>query len=325
MTVHRTAPGGVVFRPITGPAEIDLFNRLPYTINDELADDLAAGRRRPEWMWVALRGDRLLARVAWWGRPGDSSPLLFDILDLDDELDDGLDDEVGDLTSVARELYGTAVARVVPVGTAAPEYGRFVPANWREEPGARRAVESRMAIVESTGGRLLVERLRLEWRSGSGVPAVDRRLAFRPVSGPGELIGLMIRVLDGTLDAHSRADLAEMSARDTAVRHYEEEFANYSSPRQWWRVATLGEGGEPVGFIIPARNSYHPIIAYLGVLPEHRGRGYVHGILAEGTRVLAAEGVTHIRAATDLGNAPMADAFARAGYVNFERAINMAF
>ena len=89
--------------------------------------------------------------------------------------------------------------------------------------------------------------------------------------------------------------------------------------------ATLGEDGEPVGFIVPARNAYHPVIAYLGVVPEHRGHGYVDGLLAEGTRVLADEHVPRIRAATDLGNAPMANAFARAGYVNFERAVNMAW
>ncbi|MFI6065430.1 hypothetical protein ACIA47_09190 [Micromonospora sp. NPDC051227] len=67
------------------------------------------------------------------------------------------------------------------------------------------------------------------------------------------------------------------------------------------------------------------MIAYLGVVPEHRGHGYVDGLLAEGTRTLAAEDVPRNRAATDLGNVPMAKAFARAGYVNFERAINMAW
>ncbi|NUR96483.1 MAG: GNAT family N-acetyltransferase, partial [Kribbellaceae bacterium] len=62
--------------------------------------------------------------------------------------------------------------------------------------------------------------------------------------------------------------------------------------------------------------------AYLGVLPAHRGNGYIDEILAEGTRILAAEGVDHIRASTDVGNVPMAKAFARAGYVNFERSLN---
>jgi RimJ/RimL family protein N-acetyltransferase len=59
----------------------------------------------------------------------------------------------------------------------------------------------------------------------------------------------------------------------------------------------------------------------LAVPPARRGNGYVDDVLAEGTRVLAAKGVPRIRASTDLGNTPMANAFRRAGYVNFEREI----
>ena len=42
-------------------------------------------------------------------------------------------------------------------------------------------------------------------------------------------------------------------------------------------------------------------------------------------RFLATQDVPRIRAATDLGNAPMAGAFHRAGYVNFERTIMMTW
>lgn len=80
-----------------------------------------------------------------------------------------------------------------------------------------------------------------------------------------------------------------------------------------------------VGFVTPARNDYNPIIGYLAVLPERRGNGYIDEILTEGTWILAEQGVPRIRAATDLGNAPMAQAFRRAGYVNFERTISMTW
>jgi RimJ/RimL family protein N-acetyltransferase len=98
----------------------------------------------------------------------------------------------------------------------------------------------------------------------------------------------------------------------------------YASPRDWWRVATLPDG-EPVGFVIPARNNYNPIIAYIGVVPEHRGRRYVDDILAEGTRTLVANDAPRIRASTDLGNIPMADAFERAGYIVHQRQIDMTW
>ena len=304
-------PNDLTMRPITGPDELDLFTQHPYVLNDELADDLAAGRRRPEWLWVALRGDQLLARAAWWGQDGEDTPFLLDVLDLDS-------------VDVGEALLRTAMAEVVPAGTRPPEYLRMIPADWRDDEPSRRVVEERMAVVERTGGRLFVERLRFEWRPGAPVPEPAGRLLFRPVRDTEELLTLMTAVLEGTLDAHSRDDLTRMSPREAAVRHCEDELAHYVSPPEWWRVATLPDG-EPVGFVTPGRNHYNPVIGYLAVLPRHRGNGYIDEILAEGTRVLAAQDVPRIRAATDLGNVPMAAAFHRAGYVNFERAISMTW
>lgn len=304
----------LTMRPIAGREELDLFNQLPYVLNEELADDLDAGRRRSAWMWVALRGDRLVARVAWWGRIGDDTPFLLDILDIDDGDANRVD--------VGVRLLRTAMADVVPAGTRPPEYIRDVPADWRQV--SRRVVEDRMAVLERTGASLFVERLRFQWHPGTPVPEPSGRLLFRPIRDTEEILGLMTRVLDGTLDAHSRDDLTRMSAREAAVRHYEDELAHYRSPRDWWRIATLPDG-EPVGFVTPARNDYNPIIGYIAVLPEHRGNGYINEILAEGTRLLHARDVPRIRAATDLDNVPMANAFQRTGYVNFERTINMTW
>jgi hypothetical protein len=274
----------LTMRPIAGRGELGLFCRLPCVLNEELAGDLAAGRRRPGWMRVALRGDRLLARVGWRGRTGDGTPFLLDIFDIDDSsADRGCAD-----TGV--RLLRTALAEVVPAGTRPPGYLRNVPPGWREDEVTRRVVEDRMGALERAGARLLVERLRFEWRPGAPVPGPRGRLVFRPVRDTGEILALMTLVLDGTLDAHSRDDLTRMPAREAAVRHYEGELAHYRSPRDWWRIATLPDG-EPAGFVTPARNDYNPII----------------------------------RAATDLASTPMANAFQRAGYVNFERKINMTW
>ncbi len=313
MTVKQN---DLTMRPITGREELALFSQLPYTLNEELADDLAAGRRRPEWMWVALRGGRLLARVAWWGRTGDDTPFLLDIFDIDDG---GAD---RDRVDIGVRLLRAATAAVVPAGARPPEYHRAVPPDWRGGGVPRRIVEDRMLALERTGARHFVERLLLEWRPGTPLPEPRGRLAFRPVRDTEEILALMTRVLDGTLDAHSRDDLTRMSPREAAARHYEEELAHFRSPQDWWRIATLPDG-EPVGFVTPARNDYNPVIGYLAVLPEHRGNGYIDEILAEGTRILSARDVRRIRAATDLGNTPMANAFQRIGYVNFARRICM--
>ncbi|MFI6350166.1 GNAT family N-acetyltransferase [Streptomyces sp. NPDC050560] len=311
-------PYDLTVRPITGRAELDLFRRLPYLNNGELAGDLDSGRRRPEWLWVALRGDRLLARLAWWSRPGASAPLLLDFLDLDDTAPRPERLEAGE------RLLRTALAATVAEGAPPPEYGRYVPSDWGEHPETAGPVRDRMTVLERTGARLFVERLRLEWRPGTPLPAPSGRLRFRPVHGRAELLSLMTSVLDGTLDAHGRADLTRMSAPAAAADHYEGELARLRSPRDWWRVATL-PGGEPVGFVLPAHNGYNAVIAYIGVLPAHRGRGHVDDLLAEGTRVLAAQDVPRVRASTDVGNTPMAHAFRRAGYVDFQHEINMTW
>lgn len=308
----------LTLRPITGREELDLFSQLPYILNEELADDLATARRRPEWMWVALRGDRLLARAAWWCRPGSDAPLILDVLDIDDSA------LAPDRVATGVRLLHTAVAVALPNGSRPPEYSRFVPPDWRENAVTRQVIEDRMRVLEQTGARLFVERLRQEWRPEAPVPDPDGRLAFRPVHDAKELVALMASVMDGTLDAHGRDDLTRMSAHEAAVKHYEDELARYTSPRDWWRIATL-PNGEPVGFVIPAHNGYNAIIAYIAVLPAHRGHGYIDGLLAEGTRVLADQDVPCIRASTDLGNVPMVNAFRRAGYANFEREINMSW
>jgi len=302
----------LTLRPITGPDELDLFNRLPYVLNDEVGGDLAAGRRHPEWLWLALRGDRVVARAGWWSRAGDRHPLVMDIFDIDGDTEDGV------------QLLKTALAAVVLAGATPPEYSRFLPADWRGDQQTRQAVHDRMGALERAGAKLFIERLRLEWRPGTPVAGHRGRLTFRPVRNPGELVELMTLVLDGTLDAHSRDDLTRMTPRQAAQEQYHHEFERYASPHERWRIATLPDR-EPAGFVIPAHNGYNPVIAYLGVVPAHRGRGYIHDILAAGTSLLAAQDVPRIRAATDVGNTPMAAAFALAGYVTFERQIDMTW
>ena len=60
-------------------------------------------------------------------------------------------------------------------------------------------------------------------------------------------------------------------------------------------------------------------ISYVGVLPEHRGNGYAAELLLEASHLLTEGGATEIVAATDVGNAPMAAAFARCGFEVVDR------
>ena len=69
-----------------------------------------------------------------------------------------------------------------------------------------------------------------------------------------------------------------------------------------------------VGFIVPTRTAYDASISYPGVLPEHRGHGYVHDLLAEMVHVHRDNGQARIVGTTDAVNTPMRAAFEAAGF-----------
>ena len=274
----------------------------------------AEGHYRPEWTWVAEREGRVVARAAWYGAPDDDHPIALDWFDVAPG---------PDRVAVGALLLEIAHRRVRGADGALAEYHLFLPPDWRDRPDVRAAADDRMAAASDAGLRPFVERLRFEWLAASGVPAGSGRLSFAPIEPDrdDELLDLLARINEGTLDAFTRRDLAR-SGPEAAAREQLDGMDWMPAPRGWWRLASL-PGGELVGLVMPSRNYQSPVIGYLGVVPEHRGRGYVGDLLAEGTAVLVAEGADRIVADTDTGNQPMAAAFERAGYRVIGRRIVM--
>lgn len=310
MTVQDAAD--LTVRPLA-PGELDLFLTLDMAGEPVFAPpgrdflSTAADRHyRPEWTWIAQRGDRVVARAAWWGGgPDDDHPFALDWFDLGPG---------GDRVAVgARLLQAAHAAGTVRTADGdLAQYHLFMPPDGEDRPDVRAAVDDRVAAAEQAGLRLFVERLRLEWDRSAGVPAPSGRLRFAPVADDAELLDLLERINVGTFDAHARRDL-ELHGPAAAARTQLDDMLWMPAPRTWWRTAST-VGGEPVGLVMPSRNHQSAVIGYVGVLPEQRGHGYVDDLLAEGTALLVAEGAEVIRADTDVGNAPMAAAFARAGY-----------
>ena len=73
----------LIMRPIAGPEEVERFNELPYVLNEEFGGDVGEGRRRPEWMWMALRGvmaahrDRINGKIQKNANSGRAVGLFF--------------------------------------------------------------------------------------------------------------------------------------------------------------------------------------------------------------------------------------------------------
>ena len=309
----------MIFRPAVGS---DFVRVAPLLTGDPvgmLTDDqfrlrLRNGEYRSEWMWIADEageddGAGPPAAVAiWWGRPQDSLPSALDAVIVAEPAGSG--DRIrltAGLLIAAHRAFALAGAERLP------DYHLFLPADWHERPAAVAAVDWRREAARQAGLTMELERLGYQW-TDAGLPGRTGRLTFRPEADDDVFAGLLSQVLEGTLDATSRK--AAESAGPLAqarqdVRFYRE---NMLGQRTWWRVART-PAGEIAGFGIPSRNTEYPVVGYLGVLPEHRGHGYVDEILAEITRILVAEtGASAIRADTDLGNRPMAAALERVGY-----------
>jgi RimJ/RimL family protein N-acetyltransferase len=72
-----------------------------------------------------------------------------------------------------------------------------------------------------------------------------------------------------------------------------------------------------VGLVQPGINDGGFIIEWIGVVPEHRGHGYVADLLACGMSLLKRAGAEQIRADTHLRNRAMQRALSRAGFNRF--------
>lgn len=288
--------------------EEQLFESLPdpglvgfAAFGDTYSGMSAAGEYRPEWTWVALRDGRVVARAAWWAGPNDDHPLALDWFDFTD-FDAGV------------ELLRTA-----PLSA---EYALKLPPGWRELPDVRDAAETRIAAATAAGMSPLIERFRYRWTPDCGLPPRPGRLEYRPEPDDEAIRAVFARVHEGSLDAHVRrtiaaSNLAGAADEDLRILRW------MPSPREWWRMAYTPDG-DVVGLTVPARNYNHPVIGYIGVVPEHRGNGYGYDLLVEATHLLVTEGVDRIVAATDLTNTPMAAAFAKAGYPIVEHRIDLA-
>lgn len=289
----------VVVRPlVAGEEELFLSLTEPalvgvQSVGRDYRELTGLGQYRPEWTWVALRGDRVVARAAWWGAPDDDKPITLDWLDFRDGESDA------------------AVAILRAAGIEA-EYCLVLPPRWRADPAARKAGEGRIEVAERAGMRLFVERLRYTWTPADGLPERPGRLRFEPEPDDGVIFDVLRRIAHGSLDAHQQRNMA-LGGPDAVAREELEFLRWLPSPRAWWRVASTVDG-EVVGLTVPGRNYGGPTIGIVGVVPEQRGHGYAYDLLLEATHLLVAEGAGQITAETDTTNTPMAATFTRAGY-----------
>jgi ribosomal protein S18 acetylase RimI-like enzyme len=310
----------LVFRPLA-EGETDLFTSMSDAettrtgtawLGRDFAATMKAGHYRPQWTWVALdEHGTVKARAAWYGGPDDDEPFAMDWFD------------PGDDPSIGAELLKHASLR--------KDYPLILPPAWRDDPATRHAASKRIAAAEAAGMTRFVERLHLTWTPDRGVPEKSTRLTFRAPESIEHVREVLQAILEGTLDAYSRRDVEQKGAAHAAQEALD-VLTWLPGKRDGWRLAynTNGAGdgagdGDLVGIVVPSRNYTHAVIAFVGVMPGHRGHGYAFDLLAEGTLRLVHDEETEIHADTDVTNAPMAATFARAGYLVTQRRLILTY
>ncbi|GAA2801099.1 GNAT family N-acetyltransferase [Crossiella cryophila] len=269
-----------------------------------------AGQYRPQWTWLAEDGDRVLARAMWWGFGDGEHPLALDYLYVHHSVADPAT-LVGDLLNAAHETF---LAEGAP---ELPAYHLKLPLNWRADPASVAAVDWRRTAAARAGLSEDNERLRYEWTPADGLPEPPARLDFRPEPDDDVMLSVFRRLTEGSLDTETRRGVTAVGVDAHARADFEFYRDQMPGPREWWRLAYTA-GGDLVGLALPSRNASNAVVGYLGVLPEHRGHGYIHDLLAHITRHHAELGASRVVADTDLVNQPMAAAFTRGRYRNIE-------
>ena len=266
-----------------------------------LSTELASGNYRTEWSWIAEQNGRPVARALWWGPADFSTPVSLDCLTVATRVPE-------------REAIGAALIRAgLDAFGAGPslEFNVDVSPGWVEDAATVAAVQWRAKAARAGGFSRTTERVSFARSSTDPLPFRSTRLLFVPGSDE-TFHALFAGVAAGSLDAHT-LDMVAREGVDALADDDLEFYLSLPGERNAWRVAQLHDG-TVVGFIIPTRTAYDASISYLGVLPEHRGLGYVHDLLAEMVHIHHDDGQPRIVGTTDAANLPMRGAFERASF-----------
>ncbi|MET3292869.1 UNVERIFIED_CONTAM: ribosomal protein S18 acetylase RimI-like enzyme [Brevibacillus sp. OAP136] len=273
---------------------------------------LAAGSMRIDWCFVAEEAGQLIGRIASWTLPSVGKPLDFVLIDLPWEREDYLaigSALVQEVVALVRSLGGEQVGHVLDTPAVSPQ--------WQHHP------ERRQALLSHLGFQVERKTNRFEWNSAVQGKEFDSRsiaaqkageLQYRSLEDVGQdaFVQAVMRVSEGTFDQFIREERERLGALEQANSFFT-ELQHMTYEPNWWQLAYT-PAGELVGLIMPTQTPGFATIGYIGVVPEQRGKGYVHALLYHGTRILLDSGAVVIRTDTDIDNVPMAQAFLAAGY-----------
>jgi len=286
------------------PAWLDLAGSpRDDALGARVRDAWATGDGGPDRTFLLERDRHAIARVAYITAPAASS--REDFLEAS-TVGLWLPWADADATALGARLIRDAIAALPRSIDAVDAY-----ANPVNTPHAHQ----RRAVFEAAGMPLFQEKVGFEWRADvpPAAPPPERRLTFRPATEVGDdvLTDVMDRTTEGTLDRQDRYYAALVGPG-----RWGPEMLAYRAPvdEPDWLVA-FDPAGEPVGHVLLGDyDQGRGTISHIGVVPEARGRGYVHELLAELNDHARRRGFAGVISDCDTLNPPMHAAMERAGH-----------
>ncbi len=170
------------------------------------------------------------------------------------------------------------------------------------------------AIFKAVGFQITQEKKSLEVLA-SQCSLGPIRTTFKTLEAVGEakFIDAIQRVTEGTLD---RDDLACVGTHGPlkAAMDYFTLLKDMDFDEKWWRLA-YGDQEELIGLVVPQRfNEEGGVINYIGVVPSHRGKGYVGDLISEACRIMLDAGLQTVVADIDQQNQPLEKALLHHGF-----------
>ena len=270
-----------------------------------VADLWASGSSRREWCFVLEDRSRRLGRMGFRVSPTTSDPRWLGSLPPEELTLFGLDLPWDDdyLDAGRRLITEAAVTLDGPV----PEVLELrINNEIHDHPDAR------CRLAEELGMCMFSEKQGFEWVD-DGIPiAAPGRLAWRSVTdiGVDAYRAVMAGCGSGTLDRNDCYYWEGCGADNWAM-----QMTEYLDPADasMWLIGYADD--VPVGYIAVGRDEeWGSTIVHVGVLPDQRGNGYIHDLLAAGTGAAQRSGITTMLSDVDVLNRPMIDAMGEAGH-----------
>ncbi|SDY02173.1 Acetyltransferase (GNAT) family protein [Modestobacter sp. DSM 44400] len=173
----------------------------------------------------------------------------------------------------------------------------------------------RCRLAVECGFELLQKKEGVWWEDDGHPMELPDRVRLRPLPEVGNdaFASVIARCMIGTLDRIDEVKVAEYGTRGWA----DIQLTDYVTPqdaRSWVLVETWA--GDPVGFVglSACDEEATGTISHIGVVPEERGRGYVHELLVTLNVLARDRGFRGLLPDVDVLNVPMLAALELAGH-----------